>query len=118
MRDIIQHNKKSQESGRQQPLLRFIAMAICIAYIAVFLLGAAYLLTHINHEHDHDGPNGSCVTCAHITAVGDLLQQLSVTAPGTVFVFGSMFLVRSFYNTAFVWGNPDTLVKLKVRLNH
>ncbi|MDR3288044.1 MAG: hypothetical protein LBT22_01300 [Peptococcaceae bacterium] len=98
--------------------IRLIAMLLCVCFIAALLLSALFILTHAQHEHDHDGADGSCATCAHMTALGNLLKQLSTPVVTATTAMGALFAIRFSLkprHRRFVF---STLVILKVRLNN
>ena len=75
---------------RKQTAKRTIALAFLICFILVSLLSEAFIITHANHEHDHDGAGGTCSTCAHIQSAENLLKQL-----GTASLIAALYMRRS-----------------------
>jgi hypothetical protein len=35
-----------------------------VCFIAFILLSSVFIETHVDHIHDHDGPDGTCAQCA------------------------------------------------------
>jgi hypothetical protein len=98
--------------------IRLVALAICALFIAAMLLSSAYILTHANHIHDHDGLDGGCATCMHIQSAENLLKQLSTAVVSVAAAFaGVLGVLFSLRNTK-AGDCSFTLVTLKVRLNN
>ncbi len=107
-----------QSSKQTQWLTRSIALVMCVCFLLASLLSATFIMTHGIHEHDHDGPNGRCATCIHITNAENIAKQLSTAIISSFFIFGSLYSILSLLKPiSFIIGS-FTLVKLKVRMNH
>lgn len=111
----IQFSSHKQSANRS--MMQNIALILCMCFIVVSLLSTALILTHANHEHDHDGPNGSCTTCIHLVTAENLHKQLStaIVVPVSAFALFSFisFFLKSFASSIC----SSTLITLKVRLN-
>jgi len=111
----IQYSSNKQSANRS--VMQSIALILCMCFIVVSLLSTAFILTHANHEHNHDGQNGSCTTCIHLATAENLLKQLSSVIIVTVFGF-ALFSFLSFFLTPFaLCVGSSTLITLKVRLD-
>lgn len=109
---------KSHKQSTKRLLIKNIALILCLCLIVVSFLSTTFILTHANHEHDHDGPNGSCVTCIHLVTADNLLKQLSSALVAAIFAFAlSSFISFCLKPSAPCVGSP-TLITLKVRLNN
>jgi hypothetical protein len=111
------HSAQYKRCGAR-PAVRLIALAACILFITASLLSAAFILTHANHEHDHNGADGSCATCTNMMAAGNLLKQLSTPLAGSALGLGSLLAVLSALEHISCHISFYTLVSLKVRLNN
>ena len=109
--DIAEHRKK-------QSAIRLIALAIYIMFIVGFLLSSVFIFTHIHHQHDHDGPDGGCTTCAHLMAFENLIKTLTTALAGTLLVFGHFTAVRSILKSIDYHMDCITPVRLKVKNNN
>jgi hypothetical protein len=108
----------SEADGRRREGARLIALLLCALFIAVSLLSSVFILTHANHEHDHDMPDGSCATCAHVMAAENLLKTLGTAVIAVaLYLSGHHALVSTLKPIA---SDLDffTPVSLKVRLNN
>ena len=104
--------------NKQQSAKRLIALLVCVLFIAGAILSTIFIFTHINHEHDPNGPAGGCVTCVHLTAAENLLKHLSAAIAGAALIFGCFSAIRSIFNQVNSHTGFFTLVCLKVRLNN
>jgi len=106
------------ESNKKRIVKKLIAVVICIVFIIGLFLSAAIDFPHIRRKHDHNGSDGSCAVCADLTAVENLLKNLSSVMACITLIIG-FFSIISYtlksinINTGFL-----TLVFLKVRLNN
>lgn len=109
---------KSHKQSTKRLLIKNIALILYLCFIVVSFLSTTFILTHANHEHDHDGPNGSCVTCIHLTIAENLLKQLAAALVAAVLAFAlSLFILFRLKHSASCVGS-STLITLKVRLNN
>ncbi|MCL2152724.1 MAG: hypothetical protein FWH57_07190 [Oscillospiraceae bacterium] len=109
---------KSVNQHERQSAKRLIALAICVLFIAGSLLSAAFIFTHIHHEHDHNAPNGGCTTCVHISAAENLLKSLSAALAGAALIIECFSAIRSLLKPVSLNTGFFTLIHLKVRLNN
>ncbi|ODM26318.1 hypothetical protein A7W90_08835 [Clostridium sp. Bc-iso-3] len=80
------HHKSSKQSAKNS-MVKNIALMICTCIIIASFLSAAFILTRANHEHDHEGPNGTCATCIHLASTENILKQVSIAIITSVFAF-------------------------------
>ena len=111
-------NYRSCNSSAKRSMIKNIALIICVYFIVTFFLSAAFVLTHANHEHDHEGPNGTCATCIHLAAVENSLKQLSTAIVASVLAFVLCISISFCFNLSAPYVVLFTLVTLKVRLNN
>jgi hypothetical protein len=105
------------ENSRKQSKVRLIAMLLCVCFIAAALLSAAFVLSHANHEHDYNGPDGSCGTCACVAAAQELLKTISTAVVAVGIIFGGLFSTCLLLWSVTLRADFSTLVGLKIRLN-
>lgn len=98
--------------------LRMAAFLLCVLFVAASLLSAAYILTHANHIHDHDGPSGGCATCMHLQLSENLLRQLSAAIVAAAAAVGGLYGILFSHKTPILHNGFSTPVTLKVRLNN
>ena len=102
--------------------MRFVkksaVLVICVCFITGTLLSVVFVSAYSIHEHDQNGPDNSCVYCAYLSEVENLLKHLSVALVGAAIVFGALFAIRFIYISACSYTVFSTLVSLKVRLNN
>ena len=114
MRARTRTSKFLLSSGKERPAAGFIAGVFCACLISVFFLSSAFILTCAGHDHDHDGPDGSCATCAHMATAEALLEQLCAIAAVTrlCLCFDSFALKFAHFDA-----NLCAFVRLKIRMN-
>lgn len=121
---IFSHFSHTQRVGAcdvrsgKQSAKRLIALAVCVFFIAASLLSAVFILTHANHTHNHNGPNGSCATCARLAAAENLLKTISAAPVGAALIYGALPAVLSVLKSVGFQTGLYALVRLKVRLNN
>lgn len=103
---------------KKHSALRLLAIIFCAAYIIVSIFGAASLLSHLDHEHDQDGLNGSCAACAHIIAAGNILKQISTGVTSAVIAIVGLLISVFLYRSQSLQIRLFTPVTLKVKLNN
>lgn len=102
--------------NKRQSAKRRIALVVCVLFIAGTLFSTAFISTRINH--DHDGHNGNCTTCAHLAMAERLLKSLSTAITDTALIFGCFSVICSILKAVDFYTGFITLVHLKVRLNN
>lgn len=112
------YNNTVQKSNQKQWIIRTIAMTMCICFLLASLLSATFIMTHGIHEHDHEGPNGRCATCIHVTNAENIVKQLSTAIISNIVIFGSLYIILSLVTSISFRIGFITLVNLKVRMNH
>lgn len=97
---------------------RALATLLLVAFLLVTSFSAAFLFTHTEHTHDHNGPENACAVCIQLDSARYLLKNIFVVVliPAAAL---SLFLII----TAIVYRSIDimafrTLVSLKVRLDN
>ena len=97
---------------------RLTALALCVLFVALTALSTAYILTHANHRHDHNGPGGDCTVCVRINAAERLLKTISTAAAGAALVFGGLSALLCAGKVPGCRKGFNSLIRLKVRLNN
>jgi hypothetical protein len=98
--------------------VRLTALFACVLFAAAMLLSFAYILTHANHTHDHDGPCGDCAACMCIQAAVNLLKTLSAAVAFAAIVFGGLCGLPCSIKAPAPNLGVYTLVSCHVRLNN
>ena len=81
-------------------------------------MSMVFVSSYSVHEHDQNGPDNSCVYCAYLSEVENLLKHLSITLVGAVIAFSVLSAIRFVYISACSHIVFNTLVSLNVRLNN
>jgi hypothetical protein len=110
--------KRGRPEMDRKTVKKWIVLAVCALLIAGSFFSAAFVCTHIDHEHDHDGPGGSCAACIRLAASENLLKLLSVALFGAALGAGSLFAVFAPLKLSGLQIDSFTLVRLKIRLNN
>ena len=97
---------------------KLMALAICACFITGTLLSMVFVSSYSIHEHDQNGPDNSCVYCAYLSEVENLLKHLSIALVGAALAFGALSAIRFTHISAYSHIVFNTLVSLKVRLNN
>jgi hypothetical protein len=114
----MKHKAYAAKYDKKQSAIKLIVLAVCVLFAAGSLFSAAFIFTHINHEHNQHGPAESCATCAQILGAGNLLKLLSIAMAGPAFVFGRFSDICPVLKSIDLHTNFCTLFRLKVRLNN
>ena len=102
----------------KQAVIRMIAVAFLVCFFAGLLLSQAFLITHAEHTHDHNGDGGGCATCAQLHSAENVRKQLGMAVGvAAVFLAGLFAMILNRW-TGFSWAGAQTLVRLKIQLNH
>ena len=93
-------------------------LMICVLFVICSLFSTIFIFTHIGHEHDNDGPHGSCAVCVCISTVENLLRSLFNAFLGSALAFGSFIVIHLALkeNTLFV--GTYSLVHMKVKMSN
>ena len=95
-----------------------VALLICVVFIAAFVLSTTFIITHADHQHDFNGPHGTCATCAGIAAAGNLLMAVSIAFSGVSLSREGLPSLISIFKRIVFRGRVHTLIRLKVRLDY
>ena len=114
----MNNNVERAMRNKKQSTIRLIALVICAVFIAGALLSSVFIFTHINHEHDHNTPDGGCATCVHISAAENLSKSLSTAMAMAVAAIGGLSGIRSVLEIGGTQFALPSLVILKIRLNN
>ena len=79
----------------RQTKKRAIAMSFLICFIVISLLSEAFILTHADHVHDHNGAGGACTTCAQIQNTDNILRQLGTAVISGFIVLAGLYAVAA-----------------------
>ncbi|SHJ41159.1 hypothetical protein SAMN02745176_03490 [Lutispora thermophila DSM 19022] len=109
---------KSCSSDAKALMIKNIALAICVCFIVTSFLSTAFILTHSNHQHDHEGPNGTCAMCIHLTIAKNLLKQIFTATVTNLFSLVLCLFISYCLKPNTQYIGLFTLVSLKVRLDN
>jgi hypothetical protein len=95
--------------------LGLVVLLVFLTFTAFY--AESFVLTHLSHEHDHNGANGGCALCFEIEMVIMLLEGFGRVI-GAVFAVATIAYIKKFTPKPIVfYGITPTQVALKVRLN-
>ena len=97
---------------------RIIALAFLACFLVVSLLSSAFIFTHAEHEHDHNGFDGGCATCAQLQNAENILKQLSTAFAGVLFAVAGLFAAIGTLKVIAGYASLSTPVTLKIRMNN
>ena len=97
---------------------RIIAFAFLACFLVIFILSSAFILTHVDHEHDHNGVNGSCATCAQILSAENILKQFSTALLGVLFAIAELYAAIGILKAIAVYASLSTPITLKIKMNN
>ena len=96
---------------------RLIALASIICFLFVFILSSAFVLTHADHAHDHNGVNGSCATCVQLQNTENTLKQFNTAFVGVLFAIAGLYAAIGTRRAMAVCFSVPTPVMLRIRMN-
>jgi len=96
--------------------VKLTALAVCVLFVLTIVLSSVFIIANANHEHDHNGKDGGCATCAHMAVCAKLIEHLgaAITA-AAVIVSITGFAILPRFSVSQI--NAISLISLKVRLN-
>jgi len=97
---------------------RVIALIFLAFFLSILILLSIFILTHADHEHNHNGVSGSCVTCIHLRNSENLLKQFSEIFISTLMVVYGLFIVIILHKLITLYITFDTPVSMKIRMNN
>jgi hypothetical protein len=100
----------------RQRAVKLTALLLCAFFALALVLSFVLILTNFNHDHDRNGEDGGCATCAHIIACAKLIERLG-TVIAVAVVIVSMYGVAVPLRLVALQINSTSLISLKVRLN-
>jgi hypothetical protein len=99
-------------------ILRKVGTVVLPAFLAFTAFYAeSFVFAHFDHEHDHDGADGSCSLCSELERVILLVEGLGRMACAVFAAFGVFLGAKPIAAMAAVYRAVPTLLALKVRLN-
>lgn len=109
--------KKPKRDGKQT-IKRVVALACLLCFIIAALLSEVFILSHAGHDHDREGINGSCMTCAQIMQNAEyLLRQLSTTVGGVMFALVKLLIAIAVLYAGLDLTQGKSPVELNTRMN-
>ena len=96
---------------------RIIALAFLVCFLAAVILSTAFILTHADHEHDHNGAKGSCTICAQIQSAENLIKQFSTAFLGVLFAIAGLYTFVRTLKVISVYVSLSNPITQKIRIN-
>ena len=97
---------------------RIIALVFLVCFLFVSILSSAFIFTHAEHEHDHNGFDGSCTTCTQLQNAENVLKQFSTALAGVLFSIAGLFAAIATLKAIAVYVSLSTPITLKIRMNN
>ena len=97
---------------------KFIVLALLSCFLIVSLLSSTFILTHADHQHDQNGANGSCATCAQLQSAGNTLKQLTTAFVGALLAITGILAAIGALKTIIIPVITSTPVTLKIKMNN
>ena len=95
-----------------------IALAVLFCFVLLTLLSEAFLLTHAEHEHDHNGIGGRCTICVQFQNAEGLRKPEALSVSAVYDGLLCLFTVITMLCAIPCLMGFCTPVQLKIRLNH
>ena len=108
----------SQVNKSKRTAVRRLALLLCILFVTATALSFAFIITHANHAHDHNGPESACTICISLQSAENLLKQIAVSAVDVAAVLGGLFTLLYCLKLSYLLRKLNTLISLKVQLNN
>ena len=98
--------------------MKTLALAVLLCFVFLTLLSEAFLLSHVEHKHEHNGIGGRCTVCVQFQNAESLrkMEGMSVNAAHDGLL--CLFTVITMVFVVPCLTGFCTLVQLKTRLNH
>jgi hypothetical protein len=103
---------------KKQTIKSNFVFMFLLCLVAVLLISITYIITHADHEHDHNGIDGDCEVCAKIQTTENLLKSIKMTARGSASLFILLFAATAILFSVSCSIENTTLVGLKIRNNN
>ena len=97
---------------------RAFAIAIIFLLIVGYFMPAVFIFTHIDHEHDFNGPGGSCDVCVYLAAAKSMQKRLNAPMVVAFFAFAYISVILIVFKSSDYHAISYTLVRMKVRINN
>lgn len=93
-------------------------LLLIITFVLVILLSTAFIFTHADHEHDHNGSEGTCATCAQLYTAQNLLKNLTAVILVLAAALNAFLVLGVIVRALSCKLGIHTLVSLKARLDN
>jgi len=113
MRNGIQIKTRAKQSTKKKVLLVFF-----VCFIMLSLLSEAFILTHADHEHDHNGIGSSCTLCVQFHNIESLLKQFAMAVAVARYGFIGLLTVIAILRSISPLYGISTSIELKTQLNN
>jgi len=110
--------KKQYKKREIQNTKKIMILILLVSFIMLSLFSETFLLSHAEHEHDHNGISGSCTICVQLHHAENLRKQLYVAVAITTIGFISLLITITYLGSISSVLGLYTPVKLKIRLNN
>ena len=96
---------------------RIAALILLICFLIISVFSSAFVLTHADHVHEHNGIGEACSTCLQIQGAENILKYLGTALFGTLFVIGGLYAIVKTINAIAVCAVFSNPITLKIRIN-
>ena len=104
--------------NRKSTKKRILALTFLVCFLIVSIITNAFTITHADHDHDRNGIEGSCATCAQLFGVEKILKQFNAALAVALFAATGMFVAIAAVKIIASRVSFSTLFSLKIRLNN
>jgi hypothetical protein len=83
---VTSENISANSKGKRSTV-SFMVLFVCVLFVVSVFMSLAYILSHVNHSHDHDGHGGACAVCSYIKLAEGMSKRfhaVSATVNDTV----------------------------------
>lgn len=101
-------------NSRKTQRRRILASAVCLIFIALIFLSAAFII----YEADHDCTGDNCPICACIQSAGQTLKLLGSAAAASQLFSAGAFLTLVVLSLSLSVLTSSTPVSQKIRMNN
>gem|GEM_PF-771204 len=114
---ILQAGIRSTINGRRR-MIRTVALLLLFCVVLFFLLSEAFVFSHVQHTHNHNGIDGNCAICALLHNAEQLLKHYGGIAAHASLGHAGLFMATTAVYFAICLLRFSTPVQKKTRLNN
>jgi len=97
-------------------LKRRVALLTSILLIGIILLFRSYIV--VQSDHGHVNVDYGCLVCFNIQSAEYVLRQMGMATKVIVLTFFCLLISLGLFSEKLVFSNHNSLVQLKIRMDH